>query len=88
MNSVQPNKSPRDRREALLAENRASSCTSGLPCSAPDGAIHIGWFCPGSKRFCYTDEKQAWPVSRQAFTVPVYAIPQAPNDGGDAHGNR
>ena len=27
MNSVQPNKSPRERREALLAEKRASSCT-------------------------------------------------------------
>ena len=62
------------------AEEKApSSCTSELLCSVPDGAIHIGWFCPGSKRFCYTDEKQAWPVSRQAFTVPVYAIPQAPN---------
>ena len=34
MNSVQPNKSPRERREALLAEKRASSCTSELPCSA------------------------------------------------------
>jgi len=33
MKSVQPNKSPRERREALLAEKRASSCTSGLPCS-------------------------------------------------------
>jgi len=27
MKSVQPNKSPRERREALLAEKRASSCT-------------------------------------------------------------
>lgn len=35
MKSVQPNKSPRERREALLEEKRASSCTSGLPCSVP-----------------------------------------------------
>jgi hypothetical protein len=35
MKSVQPNKSPRERREALLEEKRASSCTSGLHCSAP-----------------------------------------------------
>ena len=35
MKSVQPNKSPRGRREALLEEKRASSCTSGLRCSAP-----------------------------------------------------
>ena len=27
MKSVQPNKSPRERREALLEKNRASSCT-------------------------------------------------------------
>jgi len=27
MNSVQPNKSPRERREALLEDKRASSCT-------------------------------------------------------------
>ena len=27
MKSVQPNKSPRERREALLKEKRASSCT-------------------------------------------------------------
>ena len=27
MKSVHPNKSPRERREALLAEKRASSCT-------------------------------------------------------------
>lgn len=31
MKSVQPNKSPRERREALLEE----SCTRGLPCSVP-----------------------------------------------------
>ena len=33
MKSVQPKKSPRERREALLEQKRASSCTSGLPCS-------------------------------------------------------
>lgn len=35
MKSVQPNKSPRERREALLEKKRASSCTSGLRCSVP-----------------------------------------------------
>ena len=34
MKSVQPNKSPRERRETLLEEKRAFSCTCGLPCSA------------------------------------------------------
>jgi hypothetical protein len=33
MKSVQPNKSPRERRLALLEEKRASSCMSGLHCS-------------------------------------------------------
>jgi len=39
MKSVQPNKSPRERREALLAEKRASSCTvdSFVRCIACDG---------------------------------------------------
>ena len=35
MKSVQPNKSPRERKEALLERKRASSCTSGLRCSLP-----------------------------------------------------
>ena len=33
MKSVQPNKAPRERREALLEEKRASSCTSPSRCS-------------------------------------------------------
>ena len=36
MKRLQPNKSPRERRKALLEEKRASSCTSGLRCSVPD----------------------------------------------------
>ena len=34
----------------------------------------IGWLDPGSKRFCYADEKEAWPEQRQGFTQAVYII--------------
>jgi hypothetical protein len=34
----------------------------------------IGWFEPGSKRFCYTDEKKTWPDSHSDYTHPVFAI--------------
>lgn len=37
--------------------------------------LQIGWYCPGSKRFCYTDEKKTWPEQKRGHTVPVYAIP-------------
>ena len=36
----------------------------------------IGWFDPGSKRFCYTDEKETWPDRRRGYTWPVYASPK------------
>ena len=32
----------------------------------------IGWFDPGSKRFCYTDEKQHHHAGMAAYTTPVY----------------
>lgn len=35
----------------------------------------IGWFDPGSKRFCYTDEKDYRADRHKSYTVPVYAIP-------------
>lgn len=38
------------------------------------GAIQIGWFNPDSGRFCYTDEKEAWPEPKRRFTKPVYAL--------------
>lgn len=34
----------------------------------------IGWFCPQSKRFTYTDVKDSSPHYK-GYTVPVYAIP-------------
>ncbi len=34
----------------------------------------IGWFNPASKRFCYSDEKETWPESRQGYTIPVFAL--------------
>lgn len=37
----------------------------------------IGWFDPGSKRFCYTDEKEfhsARPSRFQSYTHPVFSI--------------
>ena len=32
----------------------------------------IGWFNPGSKRFCYTDEKQHMQSNKASYTVPVF----------------
>jgi len=55
MKSVQPNKSPRERREALLAEKRASSCTVesivGCPPSVTPAMLDAAgetdwWWCP------------------------------------------
>ncbi len=34
----------------------------------------IGWFDPASKRFCYSDEKEAWPDRRRGYTVPVFTL--------------
>jgi hypothetical protein len=33
----------------------------------------IGWFDPASKRFCYSDEKEAWPDTKQGYVIPVFA---------------
>lgn len=32
----------------------------------------IGWYCPGSKRFCYSDEKEQAPDYKRSYTVPVF----------------
>lgn len=32
----------------------------------------IGWFCPETKRFCYSDEKSSWPKRRVTYSVPVF----------------
>ena len=32
----------------------------------------IGWFNPGSKRFCYTDEKEFSPQHNASYTKPVF----------------
>lgn len=33
---------------------------------------HIGWYHPASKRFCYTDVKDAEPDQHKGYTIPVY----------------
>lgn len=40
--------------------------------------IQIGWYNPGSHRFCYTDEKEARPDNHTAYTVPVYIFRDDP----------
>jgi len=34
----------------------------------------IGWFDPGSRRFCYTDEKEHRPDLKTGYTHPVFSI--------------
>lgn len=34
----------------------------------------IGWFHPGSKRFCYDDEKVHFAPRKDDYTQPVFAI--------------
>jgi hypothetical protein len=38
-----------------------------------DSLTQIGWFDPGSKRFCYTDTKEVHPESNAGHTIPVFA---------------
>ena len=37
-----------------------------------DNLEQLGWYDPGSKRFCYSDEKEAWPDTKQGYTIPVF----------------
>jgi len=37
--------------------------------------IHIGWYNPSSKRFCYTDEKENM-AGYGGYTVKVFAAPE------------
>lgn len=37
-----------------------------------DKLEQLGWYDPGSKRFCYSDEKEAWPDTKQGYTIPVF----------------
>lgn len=37
-----------------------------------DSLEQIGWFDPGSKRFCYTDTKEVHPESNAGHTIPVF----------------
>ncbi len=32
----------------------------------------IGWYSPGTKRFCYSDVKDAYPASHESYSVPVF----------------
>lgn len=41
----------------------------------------IGWFNPGSKRFCYSDEKEAWPANCVCYSIPVFI--EAAEAGGE-----
>lgn len=34
----------------------------------------IGWYDPGSKRFCYSDVKKASVTTYGGYTVPVFAV--------------
>ncbi len=34
--------------------------------------LHIGWYNPASKRFCYTDEKITRPDTHGGYNIPVY----------------
>jgi len=42
--------------------------------------LQIGWYDPGSKRFCYTDVKEASPDQHKGYTVPVYAGHRTPTE--------
>jgi hypothetical protein len=42
----------------------------------------IGWWNPGSKRFCYLDEKAARPGRYSDYVVPVYADHHTVSDTG------
>lgn len=33
----------------------------------------IGWYSPGSKRFCYSDVKEAHLTGHEDYTIPVFA---------------
>jgi len=37
-----------------------------------DNKTLVGWFDPQTKRFCYADEKQAYPGSCQKYSEPVF----------------
>ena len=42
----------------------------------PTEYLHIGWYSPDEKRFCYCDEKEAYPDRRNHYTIKVYASNQ------------
>ena len=42
---------------------------------------HIGWYCPQSNRFVYTDAKDS-SAYYKGYTVPVYAIPVSKKNNG------
>lgn len=35
-------------------------------------SLHIGWYSPDSKRFCYKDEKLTRPDFFKKYNIPVY----------------
>jgi len=39
----------------------------------------VGWYDPGSKRFCYLDEKEYSAEHFRGYTVPVY-LPKSPKE--------
>ena len=45
----------------------------------PTEYLHIGWYSPDEKRFCYCNEKildEVWPNRRNHYTIKVYASNQ------------
>lgn len=53
---------------------------NGSETPLPPDSTFIGWYHPHSKRFVYDDVKEHSPNHHKGYTVPVYAIPGAPND--------
>ncbi len=42
-----------------------------------EAMTQIGWFDPGSKRFCYSDEKEYDPERRTFYTEPAFVVDAA-----------
>ncbi len=66
-----------DRSEHVINRIRSDSDDVSLFVEAARrvaNAEQIGWFDPASKRFCYSDEKEVWPDTRQGYTVPVFTL--------------
>lgn len=59
-------------RDSLLVENKRFR---------EQLRVQLGWYNPGSKRFCYMDVKREMPATHTTYTEPVWVIP-----GSSPHG--